>query len=123
MTLTPATRVMINQFLRECKHRYKYSVRLPAGRPYCSSDEFSPDNSKSRTCQQGEKSSPNLLVWSLRAPTQRLRHNRGSGLETGGFDQEELGETELAATTFSFCGRLTWLARYAPFALVGDFSS
>jgi hypothetical protein len=105
MTLSPATRVMINQFLREC-----IDTTTACGCPrtsYCSSDEFSPDNSKSRTRQQGEKSSPNLLVWSLRAPTAA---QPGFRLETGGFDQEELGETELAATTFF----VLWKTNLAP---------
>src|SRR5271170_152736 len=65
---------------------------------------FSHDKSKSRPRQRGEKSSPNLLVRHIAAPTRRLRRGERLSLPTGRFGHEEPNPPELEMTTFSFAG-------------------
>ncbi len=71
---------------------------------------FSHDKSKSRPRQRGEKSSPNLLVRHLAAPTRRLRRGEGPGFLTGCFGP---GPPGLKVTTFSFCRRSDRLSKGA----------
>jgi hypothetical protein len=72
---TAVLRVTLNQFLRECKHRYNYSVRTPADVLIAALTNFRVTIQKAASTRRKKlsKSRP------LRAPTQRLRHNRNSG--------------------------------------------
>jgi hypothetical protein len=71
---------------------------------------FSHDKSKSRPRQRGEKSSPNLLVRHLAAPTRRLRRGEGPSFLTGCFGHSTPG---IEITTFSFCRRSDRLSKDA----------
>ena len=120
MTLTPATRVMLNQLLRECKHLCNFNVYRTRDSPFRRSNPFSHDRSKSAAASTRPKSlcksvspafcgadSSVAATAGYAAPQRRLPRSGSTTPESLAMAHFSPGEGQIAVLTLScsFCLR------------------